>query len=313
MASFKSALIKSAWVGFVGVASLVITDKVKAIDSQDIVIFPLQHQDNTVNLVLEPFYLTYRQGYDNQPKFSQDGQAIYFTRMLDKESGNGQQTDIYRYSFSDKSLSNVTQSPQHSEYSATPFPSFDSEPESSPDNMISIIGVNPKGEQHLRTVDLDSGKQQTLRADIEPVGYHAWLSADKAAVFVLGEAMTLQILDKGSAQPASVLASNIGRCFDTLSAGLVSFTEDVDGLHEVKTVDHEGHIETTGFTLPQGVQDYVWLNPETLIVGKGSTLLLVKKEHNQELADLSPLNIEGITRLALSPDGSKLAVVYQRP
>lgn len=270
--------------------------------SQDIMILPLVYGPEGEYISLEPEHVTQREGYDNQPKFSPDGKSLYFTRMLDKKEGDGQQTDIFQYQLNDGSVTNVTQTEDISEYSATPYS----------EDFISVIAVNPNGEQHLRLVNTINREQEVLRDDIEPVGYYGWLSPTKAGVFVLGETMTLQILDTESSNPPIVLAENIGRCFETVAPGIVTFTIEEEGVHHLHALNHEAAFSSMETKLPEGVQDYVWFNQTHVVVGKDSKLLLVNAATTKELVDLKELGVSGITRLALSPDKKKIAIVYDR-
>ncbi|AOE50113.1 hypothetical protein [Kangiella sediminilitoris] len=272
-------------------------------EGTDIMLLPLSEKDGHFEIELEPVHITQRDGYDNQPKFTLDSDSIFFTRMQGVEGKEQQQTDIYRYSLQDNAAINITQTDEHSEYSATPYDS----------DSVSIIGVNPQGQQHLRKVNLLNAEQEVWRKDIEPIGYHAWLNENQAAVFVLGDVMTLQILDiRGSERP-SILAENIGRCLQTVRHGKVSFTVEEAGQHHLKTLSSKGHIEDTGITLPKGVQDYIWLDEVSVLAGENSRLLKVERDKASVIADLEELNVRGITRLAISPDKSKLAIVYERP
>ncbi|GAA4364916.1 hypothetical protein [Kangiella marina] len=279
--------------------------KVSHAESQDIMVLPVSIDDaGSYHIAAEPLHITYREGYDNQPKFSHDGQSLFFTRMQPRvDKASEAQTDIYRYQFGSGKLSNLTETEEHSEYSATPYDK----------SHISIIGVNPAGQQHLRLVNLDTKKHQSLRTDIEPVGYHAWMTDTQAAVFVLGDVMTLQVLDTESDAKPDVLASNIGRCFERLPSGDVTLTLERDGVHQLYQLNQEHQLQSLDISLPKGVQDYVWLDDETVIVGNNSALELVSSKGRELLIDLASLQVNGISRLALSPDKTKLALVYNRP
>jgi hypothetical protein len=66
--------------------------------------------------------------------------------------------------------------------------------------------------------------------------------------------------------------------------------------------------------LPVGVQDYTWLNDSQILIGSGNKLYVYDTFLNSEwkqVADLSEYNIKDITRLAVSPDGKKLALVAE--
>ena len=296
-----SRLLKATCVAF-GVATVLSFGQNALAQSQDIMILPLQKTADGFSVSLKPIHVTQREGYDNQPRFSPDGKRLYFTRMVDNKSGEGQQSDIFSYDIYNGAVVNVTQTDNISEYSATAYS----------EGKISVIAVNPQGQQHLRLVTTKTRQQEVLREDIEPVGYYGWMNSSKAGVFVLGDVMTLQILDTESEQPPIVLAENIGRCFEALKPGVVTFTIEQDEQHHLYALDTTGSFTSLGITLPKGVQDYVWFDQAHVMVGQNSSLVLVNADKTKELVDLEDLGVSGITRLALSPDKTKIAIVYNR-
>ncbi|WP_420637243.1 hypothetical protein [Candidatus Palauibacter sp.] len=66
-------------------------------------------------------------------------------------------------------------------------------------------------------------------------------------------------------------------------------------------------------TLP-GREDYAWTPEGEILMGDGSRLY-ARSEGSEwtEIADFSDLGVEGISRLAVSPDGSRIALVANRP
>lgn len=290
-------MYKSFIKGFLVINSFFFCTILKAaeITTNDIVMFSVENKLGIPKLGQQPFHLTYRAGYDNQPKFSLDGEHIYFTRMSQN------QTDIYSYSFKTKRLKNITNTLIESEYSATPYM----------DGFISVIGVNDKGQQHLRKIHINTGEQEVFTEDIEPVGYHAWLTESQAAVFVLGDVMTLQLLETNKKQQHKILAQNIGRCLETVSQG-VSFTVESEGAHHIKVLTKTYTVLDTGIVLPKGVQDYVWWDEQHVITAKDGMLLLLSKDKQVTIADLATSNIKGMSRLSLNGNKDKLAIVYNR-
>lgn len=291
-----------SWLAIVLSANLVCAldlraeDETPSIPATDIVVIPVSSLGASMKVdagnALNAFNHV---GYDNQPHFSADGELLYFTRMMDE------QTDIFAYDFAEKKLTNVTQSDDVSEYSPTVYD----------DRRLSVIGVNSKGQQHLRLINLDDAAQQVLNPAIEPVGYHAWLNSDLAATFVLGEVMTLQLFDvkaKGKAEP---LVENIGRCLQRVAENKVSFTKVIDGQHHIFLINQHGDVQATDIVLPEGVQDYVWLDSEGVAVGKGSQLWYISSTEKKIIADLKELDINNISRLALDTINQRLALVYE--
>lgn len=243
--------------------------------------------------------ITDRPLYDNQPKFSEDGSTVYFTRAL-PISENKQQMDIFAYSIKDKSITNVSKSENSSEYSATPYKS----------DSLSVITVNQENKQHLGQINIKSTELNVFTKAIEPVGYHAWLNDKEAAVFVLGEVMTLQLLTVGSDKKSRILAENIGRCIQKNAENKVSYTAEEQGKHRIYILDGNHDSHDTGMVLPKGVQDYVWLNDNEVIFGQDSKLYRMNAETQFEITDLSKLGIKGISRLAIDKSNNQLAIVY---
>lgn len=278
------------------VSDLRAEDETPSMPSTDIVVIPVSSLGASMKVdagnALNAFNHV---GYDNQPHFGADGELLYFTRMMDE------QTDIFAYDFAQKKLTNVTQSDDVSEYSPTVYD----------DRRLSVIGVNSKGQQHLRLINLDDATQQVLNPAIEPVGYHAWLNSDLAATFVLGEVMTLQLFDINVEGKAEPLVENIGRCLQRVAENKVSFTQVIDGQHHVFLIDQNGDVQATEIVLPEGVQDYVWLDSEGVAVGKGSQLWYISNTEKKIIADLKEFEINNISRLALDTINQRLALVYE--
>jgi hypothetical protein len=66
--------------------------------------------------------------------------------------------------------------------------------------------------------------------------------------------------------------------------------------------------------LPVGVQDHVWLDDTSILIGSGSKLFLYdpfREDKWLEVADLSSSGLENITRIAISPDRKHLALVAE--
>jgi Tol biopolymer transport system component len=239
-------------------------------------------------------------GYDNQPSFVPAGTAILFTSNRDEG-----QTDIFRYELASRSLKPMTRTPE-SEYSPTVTPSGD---------RFSAIRVEADGTQRLWQFPLTGAGEPTLvLPDVKPVGYHAWADARTLVLFVLGEPATLRSANVATGR-ADVLAERPGRCIARMPDGRVSFVQKgaTGNPSQIVALDPETRRITPIAEAMQGQEDYAWLPDGRLLMATGAKIFLWDKDYRvkvwREVADLSAAGIRNITRMAVSPDGRRLAFV----
>jgi hypothetical protein len=200
----------------------------------------------------------------------------------------------------------VTRTMPESEYSATPVPQSD---------RFSVVRVEADSTQRLWSFAADGSDPRLVLPNIKPVGYHAWLDANRLVLFVLGSPATLQIADVRTGT-AHVIGSNIGRALQVVP-GRDAFTfvqHNADSTSSIVLYDvASGKKETLVNTLPN--EYHVWLADGTLISANGSVLYQWRRRDRgwSYLADLGASGITGITRLALSPDERSLVIVTADP
>lgn len=270
--------------------------------STDIYVAALSLRDGQVRID-ELRNITDRDGYDNQPGFSPDGQSLLFTSI--REAGG--QADTYRYDFASGSITQVTRT-RESEYSPTIMPGRKT--------MFSVVQVEADSTQRLWHFDLKGRNQGVLLADVQPVGYHAWYDAATVALFVLGSPPTLQIADIRTGQ-VDVVAEGIGRSLHRIpSRPALSFvhkvSEDEWWIKELNLQTRE--IVPLVRTL-SGSEDFVWTPGGVILMGHDSKLYLWNPEGSGDwelVTDLAGAGVAGITRIAASPDGTRLAIVAER-
>ena len=244
--------------------------------------------------------LTDRDGYDNQPSFSPDGQRILYTSFRDG------QTDIFRIDVATKTIRQVTHTPE-SEYSPAVMPDGEG---------ISVVRVEADGTQRLWAFARDGSAPRLVLADVAPVGYYAWADDHTLVLFVLGDPPTLQIADTRTGL-AETRVHAVGRSIRRIPGTReVSFirkrSEDYWGVRALDVATRA--VRPIGPTLP-GREDHAWTPDGRLLMADGAVLYrwdtLTRTWH--PLADFSALGVTNITRLAVHPEGRLLAFVADRP
>ncbi len=249
-----------------------------------------------------PINITDRDGYDNQPRFLPDGTALFYTSIRDG------QADVYRYDVDSRQSVRLTETGE-SEYSPTPLPSGDG---------FSTVRVEEGGIQRLWRFGAGGGDPDLLLPEIAPVGYHGWLDERRLGLFVLGTPPTLEIADV-ELQTHRAVAENVGRSIHRTPDGqAVSFVSKAsESGWTIDRLELESGERRTLIAARPGSEDFVWAPGGHILMGEGSALFAFapggETEGWREVADLSAHGIYGITRLDVSPDGRRLAVVGARP
>ncbi len=252
-----------------------------------------------------PKNLTDRAGYDNQPHFSAGGEQLLYTSI----DATGQ-ADIYLYDLASGKRRQITATPE-SEYSPTPTPGTA--------GAISVVRVEADGKQRLWRFPVagkpaDAGAAELILADVEPVGYHAWGSAEELVLFVLGEPATLQRVRLGG--KAEVVARDIGRALHPIPGRrAVSFVHKEGGEGWwIKSLDlGSGKIERLARAFPQR-EDLTWSPAGELWMADGSVVHRWCESCGgwRVVGDLGKHGLGEITRLAIDPGGERLALVAGR-
>jgi len=247
-----------------------------------------------------PVKITAFAGYNNQPFFLPDGRSILYTSIRDK------QADIYRYDLRSRATSQITNTPE-SEYSPTLMPDG---------KNISVVRVEADGTQRLWKFPQNGGQPSLILANIKPVGYHLWIDNHTLALFILGakgKPNTLQIVDVQS-EKAEVVAENPGRILRRIPhQNKFSFVHKIsDREWTIKEFDLRTYTSASLTATLTGVEDYAWLPSGVLLMAKDSkvfSLLPLQGKNWEEIGDFSKAGLKGITRIAISPKGDRIAIV----
>ncbi len=243
---------------------------------------------------------TDRPGYDNQPSFAPDGSALYFVRAVDST-----QTDVFRYLPATAATERVTRTETASEFSPTFIPGQEA---------FSAIR-EARGRQHLWRYGPDGQDMGAVFATVEPVGYHAWADARTAVMFVLGDPPSLWTGD-APAGTAQAVADHPGRSIHRIpGTASVSFVrKPPDAEWWIERLDPaSGATERIARALPNR-EDYAWTPDGTILMADGPALFAWMPEAGdwRLVADLAEDGRGDISRIAVSPDGERIALVRER-
>ena len=264
-------------------------------------------------------------GYDNQPMFSPDGARILFAANHD-----GKQTDVYVFDRANGRVSQLTRTPEN-ENSPTPLPAGIGEP-----GGFSVVqserrppDAKPGPIQRLWRFNASGASPQLILADINPVGYHAWVDADRLALFVLGQPNSLQLASVKTGK-GEVAANGIGRSLHRIptsaeaSAGkpgtrLVSFVhQEASKEFFIKQIDIDSKKIDTLTKVVEGntERDMAWTpDGKTILMSSGTKVYSWTRGGSAwtEVFDAAPHNLGAVSRLAVSPKGDAIAIVVAEP
>lgn len=264
----------------------------------DILVAPFSDIAGRVS-VGQPVNVTKRPGYDNQPAFTRDGSTILFTSTR----GDGQ-ADIWRVAVTGGAHTRVTTSDPESEYSATPIPGQDG---------FSAIRVERDSVQRLWRFDYDGGNARLVLTALRPVGYHVWVGELTLGAFVLGSPNALVQVDART-ERADTVARNIGRALVRIPGrDAFSFLQLGGDTAWISEVDIRTRTVQRIAPSPAGSDYHLWTPNGRLIASSGMRLLIRVDGRWDVLADFAELGVRGISRLALSPRGDRIAFVAEDP
>ena len=256
------------------------------------------------NVPGNPVKISRGDGYNNQPHFSENGLVIYYTREMPVEDANAQ-TDIAAFDTSTSGTRMVNNTPE-SEYSPTPIPGR---------NALSVIQADLNQKQYLYAIDIDSGEMEQLLPDVEPVGYHAWVSDQEVAMFILGDSFTLQTA-RLNTTGTRLIADNIGRSLRRHPVtGEILFVDKNSEPWEIAAYNPDTKTIRLVMPLFPGSEDFTIDANGAYWTGNGSKLYRRKQvEDRWELvADFSNSGVGRISRLAINLKSGQIALVSDHP
>lgn len=280
----------------------------------DIQLYPLSFNKQTHSWsVGEGKPITDRNGYDNQASFTRDNGGVVF--VSDRK---GQFNDIYRYDINTGKITQLTDTPNESEFSPT-------------ETENGLEYVVEQGVPH-QSVWYQQGNKPRTRAinSMIPTGYYA-THPDLGTLMWARYAYSLYFEPKGeNANEGHFVVSNAGRSLHVIpEAKKFSYVHKLmDGDRVIKSFDPISKQHRALVSLGTGSEDYAWggltasgsswiFNVENgrlrawLYEPGGSDL---SKTSWTPVADLTPptQQHQKANRIAISPDNRFMTIVWSR-
>ena len=238
-------------------------------------------------------------GYDNQPSFWDDDHVLF-------ASTREGQTDVLQFNVSEGSTSSwLTYTTTGSEYSPLRIPGK---------RAISAIRLDVDGLQRLYEYDLKNSTSEPL-SELK-IGYHVWFDKEVLVTTVLVQnRMDLVVIDLEQGTHTTVF-QNVGRSLHRIpGSDLVSFISKKNANWEIRSLDPAtGDTKKIADTFGQQ-EDICWLNGQTILTGAGKRLLTLDVDADdadwETVMSFGLEEINNISRIAISPNGKRLAFVAE--
>jgi Tol biopolymer transport system component len=244
-----------------------------------------------------PENITRRKGYDNQPFFMPDGKSLLYVAVPDTT-----QADIFRYDFASGKISAVTKT-EESEYS----------PMLTPDGKnISVVRVDSDKGQRFYKLPATKSEAAVHIPGTDSIGYYCWLSDTSLAMFILGDAMTLQFLNTKN-NSRSLITGDVGRCMKLAPDKrhfyfVIKQNENEWSIFEMDLTT--GNKTKIISTLP-GSEDYAIMPDGTFLMGSKGKLFQYNpagEKEWKEIADFSGA-LGDFYRISVNAKGDRIAMV----
>lgn len=249
--------------------------------------------------LLNPRNISNNEGYNNQPSFISN-EAVIFA------GNNDGQTDISEYNLTSGRQKWVNSKTDGGEYS----------PQKSPSNSdIAAVRLDTDGLQRLYQYDVQTGNSKEILKDLQ-VAYFAFYNGKKMLAAVLNvDKLDLVMIDLPS-KSVDTIFHNAGRSLQKVpkTSSMSYSLVNEEGNLDLYLIDMNSYESFFVSELPIGIQDYSWINDTQILVGSGSRLYMYDTLGGSEwnrVASIEEYGIKNITRLAISPNGKKLAVVAE--
>ncbi|WP_223787878.1 TolB family protein [Marinicella meishanensis] len=290
------------WTHVLGAEDKPATPAVPALPGNEILLYDIKSLPDGLLKLEGGQNITQQPGYDSQPKFSADGQFIFYTHAVMTDTGF--QMDIWQHDLnSGKNQPYLVTA--ESEYSPTPLLHGPG---------LSVVQVDAAGDQYVVLLNnqAEPGKQSKRHSDLKQVGYFNWTQGGHLWSFVLNEHNGGDLYRQGPDMVANKLADNVGRAFITdATAQTIHYVDMNTTPHRIHRRTAKDTTATDVMPLPMGVEDFTLDSQGRFWAGRDNTLFVSTDQRRWYIVhEFNDPNLHQITRLTTNPAADRIAIVF---
>jgi hypothetical protein len=248
-----------------------------------------------------PVNVTQRAGYDNQPWFLADGRAFLY--VSEREG----QTDIFEYEIASGTTRRITNTPEN-EYSPS-LPGDGS-------RLLVVRWPTDMSTGALWWFTAAGEPLERTRGSVARVGYYTFADEHTLALFINDSIQSFMLSDTRTGDTIRV-GSNMGGSAPRAIPGAraVSFLRQADdGVWWLTRLDLADRGTTPLVPMLPEVANYAWTSRGTVLAARGGTIYEWEGGREwREVVSFTDPALQGITRIAISPAGDRIAFVSARP
>lgn len=261
----------------------------------EIWLFQLSKKNNQFSYS-KPTNITKKEGYNNQPCFSDDGKYVYYVSSFE-----GKQADIYKYDILKNTHLNLTKSIE-SEFSPNFSPNL---------NYLSSVVVEKDSVQRIWEYKTDGTFLKILHEKTDSVGYYCWLNSDTLLYYKLTAPPSLRSLNVKSDEDVWI-CNDPARSFKkiTNNSQFIYAIKDSTGL--LFRIYNPVLRKSTSYAFRFGLhEDFIWHDEFGLVKSEGASLIRYSEIKGtwEELISFAHLGINNITRFVFDKNTKQLALV----
>lgn len=261
----------------------------------DIWLFKIEKKEGKYTYT-NPLNINNRSGYDNQPVFTPDGKSVIYVSIDESK-----QADLYQYSISKKTHTNLTKS-QVSEYSPAIIPGG---------SGLSSVVVEKDSAQRVWQFNMDGTFKHIVHEGTDSVGYHTWLNTDTLLYYKLTDPHSLRVLNLKTNKDTWICEHPV-RAFKKIGNSSKFMYAIKDSLStQFRIYDPALRESILYTTYPSVNEDFIWHDELGLIKSENADLVRYNEQSKQweTLFTFSDTGIKKITRFVFDSKTKQLALV----